>query len=156
MSRAARPARRVMPIVFGAIVGTYALFTAWGCATVLMMRNGIAPPLRPNPETMGSFVGVLLTLPSWQMLLWVAAVACYAAAAWRLFTGRRGAQWYAAGLAFDLSFLVLLKRAGAVHAEPGRIDLDYVTAALTVVLGLLLWWFERRATSRTAQPVTKA
>ncbi len=131
--------------VLGAIVGAYALFTAWGCATILLLRAGRTPPVVPDAQTMGSFVPVLMMLPSVQMVLWAAAALFYAVAAWRMVSGRRGAYWYLTALACDLTFLLFLKLAGAVHADPGKIDLDYVTATITVTLAVIIWLTERAA-----------
>ncbi len=142
--------------LLGLLVGVYALFSAWGFTTIAMLREGRMPPVLP--ENMGSFMPVLMTLPQWHFLLWPTAVVLYFVAAWRLLTGRRGALIYTLALAIDLTFLVLLKRAGAVHAEPGAIDLDYVTAAITITLAVVLWLMERPLrsgrTKTTAQPAS--
>jgi hypothetical protein len=136
----------VLMKVLGVIVGAYALFTGWGCATILILRNGATPPIMPDPQTMGSFVPVLMMLPSWMMVLWVSAAILYAVAAWRMVTGRRGgAEFYSTALAFDLTFLFFLKRAGAVHADPSAVDLDYVTATITVTLCAIIWLVQRAA-----------
>jgi len=127
--------------LLGWLVALYAIFTAWGFFTIAMLRAGRMPPILP--DNMGSFMPVLLTLPTWHFLLWPVAVVLYFVAAWRLLSGARGAIIYTLALAFDLSFLVLLKRAGAVHTEAGAIDLDYVTAAITITVGVVLWLIER-------------
>ncbi len=134
--------------LLGLLVGAYAIFTAWGFTTIAMLREGRMPPMLP--ENLGSFMPVLMSLPLWHFLLWPVAVIFYFVAAWRLLIGARGALLYTVALGFDLVFLLLLKRAGAVHADPGAIDLDYVTAAITVTVGVVLWLMERPWRTKTA------
>lgn len=138
--------------LLGLLVALYALFSAWGFTTIAMLREGRMPPVLP--ENMGSFMPVLMTLPQWHFLLWPVAAMLYFVAAWRLLRGKRGALIYTVALVIDLTFLVLLKLAGAVHAEPGAVDLDYVTAAITITVAVVLWLIEQPL--RNGRPKTTA
>lgn len=140
---------RLLNRLMGLLVGAYALFSTWGFMTLVMMRTGVKPPLIPDPEIMGGFLPVLLSVPTWALGFWALAAMLYIVAAFRLIRTGRGAAWYTAALFCDLSFLLVIKIAGAIHADPERMDFDYLTATVTVTLCVVLWigeWMISRAT----------
>jgi hypothetical protein len=140
---------RLLNRLVGLVVGAYALFTTWGFITLVMIRNGVTPPFLPDPEVMGGFLPVLLSVPAWALGIWALAAVLYIVAAVRLIPTGLGASWYTAALFCDLSFLLVIKIAGAIHADPERVDLDYMTATFTVTLCVVLWigeWMISRAT----------
>jgi|GEM_PF-6444204 len=143
---------RTIRIVLGVLVAAYALFSGLvGFLNVFLLRIGREPLYLP--ANMTDFLGVLTSVPWWRFALWPAAIVLYSLAAYRLLTGKTAAAFYGAALLCDLAFLGILKVSGAIHADPKAIDLDYVTAVITLVIGAGIWMTERRRTaSPPAQP----
>ncbi len=126
----------------GLLVAAYALFSGGvGFLNVFMLRVGMTPFYIPAKMT--DFLGVLTGLPWWQFMLWPLAIVLYFVAAYRLLTGKTAAKIFAVALVCDLLFLTILKVSGAVHSDPKAIDLDYVTAIVTLAIGAAIWWTER-------------
>jgi hypothetical protein len=141
--RVAHLRRGHLRIALGVLVGAYGLSNLLPIASNVAYKAGAMG--QPTGE-MARMVPLWEATAWWQLGLWTAVAALLMLVAWRLVRGRPALGLYVATLAAD-AVLWWLMQSGAAYQQvftPADLQMDYDMLLAMAVVGVLIWWAERR------------
>ncbi|MDB5494718.1 MAG: hypothetical protein JWP86_2055 [Phenylobacterium sp.] len=130
-------------IGLGVLVGVYGLSNLLPIASNVAYKAGA---LGQPTGAMARMVALWDATAWWQLGLWTAVVAVLMLVAWRLVCGRPALGLYVATLAADAA-LWWVMQSGAAYQQvftPADVQMDYDMLLAMAVVGVLIWWVERR------------
>lgn len=136
-------------IGLGVVMGAYGLSNLLPIASNVAYKAGVLG--QPAGE-MARMVPLWEATAWWQLGLWTAVVALLMLVAWRLVRGRATLGLYVAALAADAA-LWWIVQSGAAYQQvftPADVQMDYDMLLTMAVVGVLIWWVERRPDATAA------
>ena len=136
-------------IGLGVLVGAYGLSNILPITSNVLYKAGTLGQPRGD---MARMAPLWEATAWWQLGLWTAVVALLMLVAWRLLRGRHALGLYVATLTADAA-LWWVMQSGAAYQQvfsPADVQMDYDMLLAMAVVGVLIWWVERRAGARAA------
>ena len=143
---------RIIRWILGIILILYGLFDlAIGCWMIAVKAGAVAAG--PSQAKMGPLIAAMHW---WDYGLWVAVAALLLLSGWRLIRRAPALLLYVAAVVVSAIQWWPMAHQDAYRQAftPAERQLDYVTFAVMAVIGLAIWWIERRGTAVTLQPAT--
>jgi len=136
-------------IGLGVLVGAYGLSNLAPIGSNALYKAG---GLRNPPADLARMVPLWEATPWWQLAVWTGIVALLLVVAWRLIRGRTALGLYVLGLLAQTAFWWVM-HAGAAYQQaftPAELQMDYDMLLAIALVGVLIWWTERRPLGETA------
>jgi hypothetical protein len=131
------------------VLGVLAALAALWELYPLSMTVGYKMHLLPATGAEAKYVPLMQATQWWQVAIWIAVTVLFALTAWRLLRGTRALMVYAT--AFVLQVLGWwMFHSMPVYRQtftPAELQMDYYVLGVMLLIGLLIWWVERRPTS---------
>jgi hypothetical protein len=133
----------------GVLIGVWGLWSAYPLVMTALYKAHVGGE---PPADVQKYVPLMQATPWWELLLWLATVLLLLTAAWRLFRNGRAFGPYALAFAVGMIHWGIMQSRPVYHQvfTAQELRMDYAIFAGEIVIGLLLWWRERRK----SKPVT--